>query len=95
VTAHERKAEVDRRRPGSRQRGYDGKWEKRRAAFLRAHLNCVVCGAPAVEVDHVIPVALGGAMWDEANWQSLCRTHHSAKTMAELYQRRVPRRAPA
>jgi 5-methylcytosine-specific restriction protein A len=83
---------VDRQRPSARQRGYTSEWEKRRAAFLRAHPNCVICGAPAVEVDHIVPVALGGAMWDEANWQALCKAHHSAKTMGELNQRRVPRR---
>jgi 5-methylcytosine-specific restriction protein A len=94
VTAHERKAEVDRRRPGSRQRGYTSKWEKARAAFLRAHPYCH-CGAAATEVDHAIPVALGGAMWDETNWQSLCRSHHSAKTMREVNLRRVPRRGSA
>jgi 5-methylcytosine-specific restriction enzyme A len=95
IGAAERKADVDRHRPGSRQRGYNIEWQKRRAAFLRAHPNCVVCGAPAVEVDHIKPVSLGGAFWDESNWAARCKSCHSAKTMGELNARRVPRRAPA
>jgi 5-methylcytosine-specific restriction enzyme A len=91
VGAAERLRQADRRRPTSRHRGYNGEWERRRATYLRAHRWCVVCGAPAQEVDHIVPVAAGGPMWDEANWQALCRRHHRAKTMTELNERRVPR----
>ena len=34
----------------------------------------------ATEVDHVLPMADGGAMYDEANLQALCKSHHSQKT---------------
>jgi 5-methylcytosine-specific restriction protein A len=90
VGAAERRAEVDRSRPSARHRGYDRRWEAARAAYLQAHPLCVVCGQQATEVDHAIPIALGGAMWDEANWQALCKPHHSAKTMREVNERRAP-----
>jgi 5-methylcytosine-specific restriction enzyme A len=89
----ERLARVDAQRPGARQRGYTGQWERRRATFLKKHRWCVICGEPAEQVDHIVPVAVGGSMWDEANWQPLCRHHHSAKTMGEMNERRVPRHA--
>jgi 5-methylcytosine-specific restriction enzyme A len=89
----ERLAAADRARPNARRRGYDQVWERRRAAYLQQHPWCVMCGQQAREVDHIVAVGAGGAMWDEANWQSLCRTHHRAKTMREINQRRVPRNA--
>ncbi len=39
-------------------------------------------GRPTVEVDHIIPKALGGTD-ERSNLQGLCRSHHSAKTMRE------------
>ena len=32
------------------------------------------------EVDHIVPLEDGGAMFDEANLQGLCKSHHSSKT---------------
>ena len=46
---------------------------------------CVECerhpplGA-ATEVDHILPIEDGGAMYDEENLQPLCKPHHSRKT---------------
>ena len=63
-------------------------WRRARLAYLAAHPLCVACTAAgrvtaAEEVDHITPVANGGAAWDEANLQSLCKSCHSAKTMRE------------
>lgn len=44
--------------------------------------NAGLCGAPATDVDHVIPRAAGGTD-HPANLQSLCRRHHLAKTGRE------------
>jgi 5-methylcytosine-specific restriction endonuclease McrA len=89
----ERLRAADRMRPSSRQRGYDADWERYRADHLRRHPWCGICGQKAVEVHHIVPIGAGGARLDDANLQSLCRRHHSAKTMTELNRRRVPRHA--
>jgi 5-methylcytosine-specific restriction protein A len=36
----------------------------------------------AVEVDHIVPLAMGGN-GDESNLQPLCHDHHAAKTAQE------------
>lgn len=69
----------DERRPSAHARGYTREWRVRRAAWLADHPDCVKCGEPATEVDHIVPLSAGGAD-DESNYQSLCKTHHSVKT---------------
>lgn len=34
------------------QRGYDSRWNRRRAAFLARHPTCVECGQPSTDADH-------------------------------------------
>ena len=47
----------------------------RRALFARDGHRCVVCGAPATEVDHLVAVSAGGG--DEpANLRAVCRGHN-------------------
>jgi 5-methylcytosine-specific restriction enzyme A len=83
---HARQAEAEYRkrnpdtRPSAAQRGYDAKWRRIRAAYLRAHPACVLCGGTDnLEVDHIIPLAQGGTnKW--SNLQVLCKSHHSQKT---------------
>jgi len=68
-------------RPSASERGYDQKWRRIRAAYLKAHPLCSYprCTEPATDVDHVKPRAQGGS--DEwANLQGLCHPHHSLKT---------------
>lgn len=68
---------------------YDRKWRKAREAYLAKNPLCVHCldeklVTAATEVDHKIPHE--GDMdlfWDEQNWQSLCKPHHSKKTATE------------
>ena len=48
---------------------------------------CVQCKlegltVPADEVDHIIPLSMGGTH-DPNNLQPLCKTHHSQKTNRE------------
>ena len=69
----------DELRPTASQRGYTADWRRRRAAWLEERPDCAVCGHPATQVDHKVPLAAGGAD-DESNYQSLCATHHSVKT---------------
>lgn len=78
--AHERIARDQRPTPA--EQGYDRAWQQRRAAFLKRYRVCAECGAPATDVDHVIPKAQGGTD-DLANLQPLCHVCHSRKTARE------------
>lgn len=80
----------DRRKTA--ERGYGGRWQRERAAFLKRPENalCVMCKAEsrvtaAQVVDHRVPHhGDERLMWDQSNWQSLCASHHnSAKQRME------------
>lgn len=70
----------------SAQRGYNHRWQKARATYLRAHPLCVMCtrAVPATVVDHKIPHEGDQALfWDTNNWQSLCKFHHDSTKQAQ------------
>jgi 5-methylcytosine-specific restriction enzyme A len=75
-------AKRERQRGSAASRGYDARWRKLRKAFLQANPWCVRCGAPATDVDHIIPRSAGGTD-DWSNLQALCHACHSAKTAAQ------------
>lgn len=57
---------------------YDGPWKKIRAQILerdghRCQIRGEGCTQIAQEVDHILPVALGGAWYDEDNLRASCR----------------------
>jgi len=76
-------------RESASKRGYNYKWRKRSQAYLRKHSLCVKCLAggkyvAATVVDHIIPHRLNPSlMWDEGNWQALCKPCHDKKTGLE------------
>lgn len=80
---HSRQAE--QARGSAAARGYDSKWRKKRAAYLRVHPLCVdpyglhphVVMAARV-VDHMVPLEQGGKD-DESNYQPLCDLCHNHK----------------
>ncbi|MEM1287129.1 MAG: HNH endonuclease signature motif containing protein [Pseudomonadota bacterium] len=85
-----RKARHDAKRPSSSARGYDRRWERERAAYLKVHTRCVRCSAPATVVDHVIPhKGDKRLLWDRSNWQALCASCHSS------HKQRAERRTQA
>ena len=62
----------------------------RRRVLLRDHYTCRHCGRVSVvdmEVDHIVPLFLGGAESDE-NRQVLCCDCHAAKSAEEEKGRR-------
>ena len=68
-------------------RGYDRRWRKVRNNKLGRDPLCEHClemgrPTPAVDVDHVKPIKLGGARYSMRNLQSLCRSCHNRKTRA-------------
>lgn len=71
-------------------RGYDRKWRRVRAAFLKRHPICELCGAEATEVHHITPVSRGGTH-EWGNLQALCKRCHSRVTAAS----RAPERGIA
>lgn len=75
-----RKAEADKARPSARERGYDTKWDKERAAFLKAHPKCCLCPSPATVVDHKVPHRGDQKLfWSRSNWQPMCTPCHSSR----------------
>jgi 5-methylcytosine-specific restriction protein A len=68
------------------ERGYGGRWQRERAAFLARPENvlCVMCKAEgkvtvASVVDHKIPHRGDDTlMWNQVNWQALCKPHHDS-----------------
>jgi len=76
-------------RDGAAARGYDSRWRKARARFLKANPLCVRCKeagrlVKATVVDHKVPHRGDtGLFWDESNWQPLCKQCHDKKTMTE------------
>lgn len=79
----------DKVRANSHQRGYDGRWRKARVTYLSKHPVCVECAkegrvVPATVVDHIIPHKGDKKLfWDTNNWQPLCASCHSRKTIKE------------
>ena len=77
---------MSRRRPGSRHHAAldRSQWARVRLQVLdRDGWRCCECSAYGNEVDHVIPLSGGGAPFDMANLQTLCRGCHIAKTRGE------------
>lgn len=81
------------------ERGYGARWQRERAAFLARPENvlCVMCQEMgrvklATVVDHKIPHKGDEVlMWDQSNWQPLCKTHHNSdKQREEKSGRRAP-----
>lgn len=83
------KEDANKYRKNSYQRGYTKKWQKARADYLAAHPYCVECEKQgrrtlATDVDHIIPHRGDQKLfWDQSNWQSLCHSCHSIKTIKE------------
>jgi 5-methylcytosine-specific restriction protein A len=79
-------AERDAERGTAAQRGYDGRWQRLRQAFLNEHPLCAHCAAAgrveaATDVHHLVPRRDGGSDAD-SNLQALCHACHSRVTAA-------------
>lgn len=74
-------------RKSAAQRGYDHRWQKARAVFLRQHplCQCPTCDEGnkrvtlATVVDHKIPHRGDKTLfWDRSNWQALAKQCHDS-----------------
>jgi 5-methylcytosine-specific restriction endonuclease McrA len=56
-------------------------WRRLRLRVLAEEPVCAIpgCGRPSTEVDHIVPLAAGGAPLDRANLQGLCQPHNASK----------------
>lgn len=82
----ERRAAM-RREANDRQRPSSADWRRARAAALqRDRYRCVKCGRAAEEVDHIIPRAMGGPVYNLTNLQSMCKPCHKRKTAGQAGQ---------
>jgi len=89
-------AAVDERRGNAAERGYDARWRRLRDAHLAREPLCRMCRhsglvSAAALVDHIVPIADGGAVLDDDNLQSLCRGCHDKKTAVDVARRRAGR----
>ena len=74
-------------RPSPRPRNRTADYQRTRVDVLDANPLCVACLAEgrtvaAAEVDHVVPLHLGGTD-DPSNLQGLCLRHHALKSAKE------------
>jgi 5-methylcytosine-specific restriction enzyme A len=76
-----RRRDERRRAQHPRRKVYgDRRWRVARTAVLRRDGACVECGATKnLSVDHVVPVAEGGASFDIANLRTLCLPCHGRR----------------
>lgn len=58
-------------------------WQRLRRLQLAEFPLCNVCGDLGAHIDHITPLRLGGAAYDQANLQTLCVSCHSRKTRQE------------
>jgi 5-methylcytosine-specific restriction protein A len=65
-----------------RQRRERERGDKLRKQVLAEEPTCRLCRAPATEVDHAIPIAMGGTS-ERGNLVPLCTPCHRAKTKKE------------
>ena len=78
----------------SGERGYNYAWQKLSKWKLKKSPWCVdciregkACPRMATEVHHVVALRDGGRRMDEANLESLCKFHHTRKSIAEQKRR--------
>jgi 5-methylcytosine-specific restriction endonuclease McrA len=89
---------VSRRRDGTYR--YDGRWRVVRQRVLQrddhlCRLRYPGCEIDAVEVDHVIPVEMGGAVLDSDNCRSVCAVCHRRRSNAMRQRARQSRPSQA
>ena len=60
------------------------RWRELRVSILeRDAYTCQHCGLAGLEVDRIRPICKGGAIWEKANLQAMCKGCHSRKTRRE------------
>ncbi len=81
-------------RESPRARGYGSQWDRLSARIRRRQPFCRWCDQEgrlefAALVDHKMPVADGGAFYDEQNLWPICLAHHGRKAEMEQFARKT------
>lgn len=86
----EHEARYEARYARSREVYNDPRWHALRRRVVREEPFCQApgCNNLTTDADHVVPIAEGGAPFDRANVQGLCKKHHSEKTAREVWHRK-------
>ncbi len=77
----------DRRKTA--ERGYGGRWQRERLAFLAMNPVCERCEkegrvVTATVVNHRIPHRGNEVLfWDRKNWEAACKPHHDGEIQRE------------
>jgi 5-methylcytosine-specific restriction endonuclease McrA len=58
-------------------------WRDDRKHHLACYPYCVFCGKKSTVSDHINPINQGGAIWDWANRQALCKSCHGKKNNSD------------
>jgi hypothetical protein len=75
---------------------YDYPWQTLRRDHLRQNPDCVRCGKPGQEVDHIESVrSAPDRRLDPYNLRTLCKSCHSRETNAHDHPRLSPHRGAA
>ena len=60
----------------------DGRWKRvRKIVMERDHRECcyIGCGEEATQVDHIVPVSLGGDYYALDNLRAICAHHNASR----------------
>jgi 5-methylcytosine-specific restriction enzyme A len=84
---------VSKRKDGSWR--YDGHWRKVRQHVLerderKCQLRLPGCRGRATEVDHIVDVAVGGALYDPDNCRAVCACHRRRSNTKRQRSRQSP-----
>jgi 5-methylcytosine-specific restriction protein A len=75
-------------RPQPQDRGYSWAWRtKISKRFLALYPDCVVCGRPATQTDHIISIRDGGTH-ELSNLRGVCAGCHSRRTISDCPPRK-------
>ena len=82
---------MSRWRKGPKSELSTARWQRLREFLLAREPLCRTClgrglATPATEVDHIVPRAWGGAVWDFKNLQPICETCHEEKSALEKHK---------
>jgi 5-methylcytosine-specific restriction protein A len=75
--------------------GSTRRWRQLRAEVLTHNRTCYLCGAPATQVDHVIPVKVAPHLqYERTNLAPVCWPCNRRKAARPLAEVRPARRSP-
>jgi 5-methylcytosine-specific restriction protein A len=83
--AAHRRSNWDRYRPAHRDVYRTRQWTDLRQRVLKEQATCCIkgCEARSSHLDHITPLAAGGAPYDRSNVRGICGFHHAQRSSAQ------------